>query len=99
MNVLGLRGFNYKLDFCSFIVMVYSCQENVRSVAHRAEIKTSYMRDQRGKSSFFNLCVRRVALLIGVCGGGLIDGLIACSSTWRDEGVGGERRPVENEGL
>lgn len=32
-----------------------------------------------GKGSLLNLCVWRVALLIGMSGGGLIDGLIACS--------------------
>ena len=37
------------------------------------------MQDQKGGGSLLNLCVWRVALLIGMSGGGLIDGLIACS--------------------
>lgn len=93
---LRQRGFNYKLF--AFIVVLYSCQENVHSVARRAEITTSYMRDQRGGvlSSFFNLCVWRVALLIGMSGGGLIDCLIACSPNLERRGGGrGEKEDQE----
>lgn len=57
---LRQRGFNYKLF--AFIVVLYSCQENVHSVARRAEITTSYMRDQRGGgcSARFLTCVSGV---------------------------------------
>lgn len=43
---------------------------------------------------FFTLCGRRVALLIGISGGGLIDRLFACSPGSARRG-GRERRQVE----
>lgn len=52
----------------------------VRKMYDLWHIGASYMQVQRGgKGSLLNLCVWRVALLIGMSGGGLIDGLIACS--------------------
>lgn len=59
------------------------------------------MQDQRGEKSFFILCVWRVALLIGMSGGGLIDGLIACSPNLESGGGRGKKmtRRGENEEL
>lgn len=51
-----------------------------------------------GGCSLFNLCVWRVALLIGMSGGGLIDCLIACSpNSERLVWVGGREGTKEDQ--
>lgn len=55
---LRQRGFNCKLF--AFIVVLYSCQENVHSVARRAEITTSCGTGGGGGSARFLTCVSGV---------------------------------------
>lgn len=73
------------------VVVVYLPRESLCSVAHRTEITASCKDDPEAKCSFFILCGWRVALLIGMSRGALIDRLIACSPGLERSGGRGER--------
>lgn len=92
----GHRGFRCKLDILHILRWFILVRGNLCSVAHWDEITASYMEEQRrGDSSFLNLCGWRVALLIGVSGGSLIDGLIACSPNLERGGGRGRNKTKE----